>query len=156
MTAPRWSWLAVPLVTAGWMPLPTESVRPDEGWTEEFFLRLPEDMRGNLHHLAVTRDDHGAITRVVIYLGRPSEVVRPNPWLAAGFSLALPGAGQAYAGDWQRGAMFLGTAVLLWGIAWGLRDSNPTLGNALGIGLLGISIAAPLDAYLKAKSCDVP
>lgn len=76
----------------------------------------------------------------------------PNPWVAAGASLILPGAGQAYVGDWGRGAIYAGAAAAMYGVAlYGMQTQNEGLARTGGIGLLGLSVAAPIDAYLGAK-----
>lgn len=76
----------------------------------------------------------------------------PNPWVAAGASLALPGAGQAYVGDWGRGAIYAGAAAALYGVAiYGMQTQNQAMARTGGYGLLGLSVAAPIDAFLGAK-----
>lgn len=42
-----------------------------------------------------------------------------SPWQAMGLSLLLPGTGQLYAGAAGRGRIFLGTEVVVWGLALG-------------------------------------
>ncbi|MNL39827.1 hypothetical protein D3C87_1621350 [compost metagenome] len=76
----------------------------------------------------------------------------PNPWVAAGASLALPGAGQAYVGDWGRGAIYAGAAAAMYGLAfYGMQTQNEGLARTGGYALLGLSVAAPIDAFLGAK-----
>lgn len=146
-----WGWMIFALLGGGWLPAASNSVMDPTAM--EFFDGLPATLKARVHHVAVSRDAKGNLTRFVAFLGPMDEQVLPNPWLAAGLSLLIPGTGQAYLGDWPRGALFLGSSALLWGLALGLRDSNPTLGNAFGVGLLGISIAAPLDALWGAERC---
>lgn len=47
-----------------------------------------------------------------------SEVHRKSPWLAAGLSLVLPGAGEFYAENYWKAALFLAIDVAAWGLAY--------------------------------------
>ncbi|HLF14424.1 MAG TPA: hypothetical protein VI932_06005 [Bacteroidota bacterium] len=41
-----------------------------------------------------------------------------SPWLAAVLSLAVPGAGEVYAGSYFKGAAFFAAEAVMWGFAW--------------------------------------
>lgn len=41
-----------------------------------------------------------------------------SPWLAAVLSLAVPGAGEIYAGEYLKGGLFFAAEAAMWGIAW--------------------------------------
>lgn len=41
-----------------------------------------------------------------------------SPWLAAALSLAVPGAGELYAGSYLKAALFFGAEAAMWGVAW--------------------------------------
>lgn len=47
-----------------------------------------------------------------------SEPDRKSPWLAAGLSLVLPGAGEFYAENYWKAALFLAIDVAAWGLAY--------------------------------------
>lgn len=71
-----------------------------------------------------------------------------NPWIAAGASTLFPGAGQAVNGDWTRSALFAGAALALYGTGrYAMTMNDAALSRASGIALLGVSLAAPIDAY---------
>lgn len=154
MKKSAWGWMLFALLGGGWLPPASHSVL--EPTAQDFYEGLSVSLKARVRHVAVSRDARGNVTRFVAYLRPLEESVMPNPWLAAGLSLVLPGTGQAYLGDWPKGALFLGSSALLLGLALGIRDSHPSLGNYLGVGLLGISLVAPLDAFWGAQRCGEP
>lgn len=48
----------------------------------------------------------------------PEPPGRKSPWLAAGLSLVVPGAGEAYAESYWKGALFLAADVAAWTVAY--------------------------------------
>lgn len=48
----------------------------------------------------------------------PVESQRKSPWLAAGLSLVLPGAGEVYAENYWKAAVFLVVDIAAWGLAY--------------------------------------
>lgn len=57
-----------------------------------------------------------------------SEVHRKSPWLASGLSIVLPGAGEFYAENYWKAALFLAIDVAAWGLAYSLdkKGDNQT------------------------------
>lgn len=81
----------------------------------------------------------------------PTLQAGPNPWVAAGASTLFPGTGQALNGNWVRGGLYAGAALALYGASlYGRSAGDATISRASGIALLGISLAAPIDAYFTA------
>lgn len=73
----------------------------------------------------------------------------PDPWLAAGLSLAIPGSGQLYERHFRRGLVELGIAgMLLYGGAWLQDHDQPRASSPFWIGLGTLSLASAGDAYL--------
>ena len=84
---------------------------------------------------------------------KPAFDAGPNPWLAAGASTLFPGAGQAMLGDWGRGGLYAGTAVLLFGTGlYGLNHQNAPLARTSSYALMALSLLSPLDAFFSATS----
>ncbi len=76
--------------------------------------------------------------------------LRHSPWIAGGASALVPGAGQAYNGQWVKGALLFGgtTALVGGGLLWrGETEASsgsltgPNLATLLGMTLYGYSIA---------------
>jgi len=58
---------------------------------------------------------------------------KKNPWGAVAFSWFIPSAGHAYAGDWGRGAKFLGLEVLeIALISYGMQETTETRNTYYG------------------------
>lgn len=82
-----------------------------------------------------------------------AEAHRANAWVAAGASTLIPGAGQAYLGNWGRGSLYAGAAALLYGAAqYGVSARNEALTRTGSLALLGLSLAAPIDAFIEAMN----
>ncbi len=90
---------------------------------------------------------------------------RKSPWVALGLSM-LPGGGQAYNGQWAKGGLMLGGAVLfsvplLGQIECGLDPDDECGGAALIVGFIGIAgialwtlIDAPISAIAINRRID--
>ncbi|MEB3284497.1 MAG: hypothetical protein VKN33_04345 [Candidatus Sericytochromatia bacterium] len=81
----------------------------------------------------------------------------PNPWVAAGLSVLLPGLGQVYSGQMPRGLLYLGAEFALLGSGgYGVFVGNRQLALYAGAGLLGLNLISPVDAALSAAPLTAP
>ncbi|MEB3328266.1 MAG: hypothetical protein VKQ33_03420 [Candidatus Sericytochromatia bacterium] len=77
----------------------------------------------------------------------PRAAGAPDPWVAAGLSALLPGAGQLYAGEVPRGLLYLGAEFALLGTGgYGVFTGQRQLAMYAGLGLLGLNLLSPVDA----------
>lgn len=116
---------------------------PDVPWFQWLHAELEAERKAGVQAVAVSRDEFGTTIRIGKVRPQPS----PDPWIAAGASLLVPGAGQVYAGAPWRGGFLFGSCLFLFGLA----RAVPDWGNACSYGLWGASVLAPLDAFWLAS-----
>jgi len=76
-----------------------------------------------------------------------------DPGKAAMYSIVLPGAGQVYAGEWLRGGMFMAVAGGLAALSVvGYLQKSEAFMQTGGVGLVLISVVAPIDAFALASA----
>lgn len=75
-----------------------------------------------------------------------------NRWIATALSAVLPGAGQLYNGELTRGVGYLGLNFALIGTGfYGRFYGQNQLTTAAAIGLVGLNLISPLDAYFTTR-----
>ena len=88
-------------------------------------------------------------------VGEQTVEARKSPWEAVGLSLVWPGAGQAYNGQWAKGALMLGGGVASAVVVIATSDDCPSdcgVFNAGVIGLVGFALWSLIDASRTAKA----
>lgn len=81
----------------------------------------------------------------------PRAAGAPDPWVAAGLSTLLPGAGQIYTGEVPRGLLYLGAEFALLGAGgYGVFTGQRQLALYTGLGLVGLNVLSPIDAAFSA------
>ncbi len=85
-------------------------------------------------------------------LDRIAEVPQKSPAVAGVLSAVLPGAGQAYCGEYGRAAIsFLLNGVFIWGIVESFRNDNNVVGGILTLFEVGLYSANVLNAVNSAE-----
>jgi hypothetical protein len=85
----------------------------------------------------------------------PRTAGAPDPWVAAGLSALLPGAGQLYAGEVPRGLLYLGAEFALLGTGgYGVFTGQRQLAMYAGLGLIGLNVLSPVDAAFSAAASE--
>ncbi len=78
-----------------------------------------------------------AVDGFVQAMEEPGDVPSKSPWLAAGLSVVLPGAGSAYVGRYAEGALaFFVNAVFIYATVNAFEKDNDDLGVVLGVAAL--------------------
>ncbi len=102
------------------------------------------------HHAFAQEEIEGMKTNGSMTDNQMTYAPQKNPRLALIFSLVLPGAGQAYNGEWGKGAIQLGGAVFgAWMFADAILEDDTRMRTGFFI-LLGFQVWSVIDAPISA------
>lgn len=113
------------------------SLREEIAWGQVYRFKWPE-AEASLQRAALIDPNDPRISGMLERVTRSSELRRKSPALAGALSAVLPGAGQAYVGNWGDGAVaLLVNGLFIWGAVAAYEEDMPEVAGLIGFIELG-------------------